>query len=77
MKKDLQAIARVLREEETDYLELSNSLKKYKELVYTISNFQPDAQSERDNINFENGMALGATWAAMCLDDMMRTKLFV
>ncbi len=77
MKKELKQIGTVLSKNEIDFKEISDAVKQYKALVYKASNIDIESESQRTNIDFENGMALGTIWAAMCLDDMMRTKLFI
>lgn len=77
MKNELKQIGTVLRKNEIDYKEISDTIKQYKALVYKASSIDFKSENQRKNIDFGNGMALGTTWAAMCMDDMMRTKLFV
>lgn len=72
----LKAITAVFLEEETDYLKLSAAVKEYKSLLTEISEMEDD-DAGRKNIYFDNGKALGAAWAAMCVDDLMRTKRFI
>jgi len=73
----LQDIAPAILSEDIDYFELSNALKSYKELLLEISNLEYETEENRDNIALPHGLAIGPTWAARCLDDMMRTKKFV
>lgn len=75
--KRLQEIAPAILNEELDYLELSNALKSYKELLLEISSLEMDGEANRDNIMLNHGLAIGPAWAARCLDDIMRTKRFV
>ena len=72
---DLLNIADVLRKETLDFKELSESINKFQEIVSSIHSFRKDEAIE--SLHFENGMALGTSWAAMCLKDCMRTKMFV
>lgn len=76
-KKRLRAITEVFLSEELDYLELSTAIKNYKEFVSELSIFKLEDEEARKNLFFENGVAIGTTWAAMCIDDMMRTKRFI
>ncbi len=60
-----------------DYYALSNATKAYKELLLSIVNEELDTLEKREDIHFNNGKALGTFWAAMCLDDIMRTRQFI
>lgn len=73
----LNEIAPVILNEEIDYLELSNAIKSYRELLLEISNLEFETEENRDNIALTHGLAIGPAWAARCLDDMIRTKKFV
>lgn len=73
----LKKIATIFLEEEIDFSSLSNAISEYKTLLAALSNINLDADEARTNIHFENGKALGTTWAAMCVDDLIRTKRFI
>ena len=36
-----------------------------------------DNKEGRKDIEYENGKALGTFWAALCLDDLVRTRQFI
>jgi hypothetical protein len=72
----LKQITAVFLEKKTDYQKLSAAVKDYKKLLITLAELE-DNDAARENIHFENGKALGTTWAAMCIDDLMRTRQFV
>ena len=73
----IKNIAEVLLKEETDFFELSKVIHDYEELLLDLSSLNMENDTSRSDIYFENGKALGTTWAAMCIRDMMRTKIFV
>jgi hypothetical protein len=73
----LKEIGVVLRKEETDFLELSTIIKRYKSFVLELANVEMDTPEAREDIYSNNGKAVGTVWAAFCLDDMIRTKMFV
>ena len=73
----LKQIADVLQRENLDFDELKVALDDYKTIVYGVSSLEFEDDALRNDIHSENGMALGTAWAAMCLDDGMRTKMFV
>jgi predicted RNA methylase len=75
--KRLEKVAFVLRKEKTDYLELAQAIQDYENLVFELSTIEIDNESNRNDIHFENGKALGTTWAALCIRDLLRTKTFI
>lgn len=81
MKKTIQSrlheIASILRKEDLDYSEVAAAINQYQDIVLNINSFDIESHELRNDIYFENGKALGTSWAAMCLQDGMRTKMFV
>lgn len=75
--QQLRTIASILRKEETDFKELTQTLKEYEALVLEVSRLNMEGESNRKNIHFEDGKAIGSTWAAHCIRDLLRTKTFV
>jgi predicted RNA methylase len=75
--KKLSEIAAVLRKDETDFSLLKEAIEEFNQLVRQASGIELDTWENRANIYDITGMALGTTWAAMCLKDILRTKLFV
>lgn len=76
LKQRIKTIADVFLEEEHDFLKISKAKNDYKEILNEFSNLDLEGEA-RNDLHFESGVAIGTTWAAMCLDDMLRTKLFV
>ena len=64
-------------EDHIDYLKLSNTSKEYKAVLEEFCDQNMDIEEGRSDIMFDNGKALGTFWAALCLDDMMRTRQFI
>ncbi|MQP52196.1 MULTISPECIES: hypothetical protein [unclassified Flavobacterium] len=64
-------------EDNIDYLKLINASKEYKNLLNRISGQELDTENGRSDIFFDNGKALGALWAANCIDDIIRTRQFI
>jgi hypothetical protein len=61
-----------------DYQELFKVTKEYYDFLVEVTGLDPDAEENRSNRKyFDNGYAIGLTWAAMCVKDIMRTKKFV
>ena len=73
----LQQIGKTFLKEQNDYLELTQTVNNYKKIVEELAPININDESNRDDIYFSNGKALGTAWAAMCLDDFLRTKIFI
>jgi len=74
--KRLNNIRTILLREEIDYLQLTNCIKDYRNLLESLTQIDLNKAENRTNVNID-GVAIGTTWAALCLDDIMRTKLFI
>ena len=77
MRQQLREIADVFRNEPIDYLELKEAIDSYKHLMEKVSRINVSDDTLRNDIHSDTGMALGTSWAAMCLDDVIRTRTFV
>ncbi|WP_130735125.1 hypothetical protein [Flavobacterium sp. J27] len=75
--ESLQQIGSVFKKDQNDFLELSNTIASYKKIVTELTTLDLDSEANKESIHFNNGKALGTTWAAMCIDDLLRTKLFI
>ena len=75
--KDFTEIAKVLIDEEVNYLTLKSNLDDYKSKLIEITRLNIENDDHRENMHFSSGKAIGTTWAAMCIDDLLRTKRFV
>ena len=75
----LQSITnRLLDAGKYDYQGLFNLSKEYYDFLVEVINLDPEAEQNRSNRKyFDNGYAIGLTWAAMCIKDIMRTKKIV
>ena len=76
-KKELLRITSQFFEDSLDYSKLSSALKEYKNLLLDISNESINKEEHRNNVQLENGIAIGTLWAANCLDDLVRTHKFI
>ncbi|MEQ3498149.1 hypothetical protein ABMY20_00155 [Tenacibaculum sp. SSH1-16] len=74
LKKELLHITSKFFDETSNY---SSSLKDYKQLLFRISNEAINHEEHRNNVQLENGVAIGTLWAANCLDDLERTLKFI
>ena len=73
----LRKIAEVILADELDYQLLLNTMEEYKTLLLELSTIELEDIANRKNIQFENGVAIGTTWAARCVDDIIRTRQFI
>lgn len=60
-----------------DYKKLSDASKNYKALLQQLSGSDLNTENGRAEIYTENGKAIGSLWAALCLDDIIRTRQFI
>lgn len=60
-----------------DYSKLSSASKEYKCILNELCEQDMNAEVGRNDIELDNGKALGTFWAALCLDDLLRTRKFI
>ncbi|WP_143473394.1 SAM-dependent methyltransferase [Flavilitoribacter nigricans] len=77
MKARFQEVAKVLLEEPEDLGTAWRACNLYKELLLELSELDLETEAARYNIALAQGMALGSTWAAYCLNDFLRTRRFI
>lgn len=77
MEEKLKRISAILLREDEDIAAVWNACKDYKSLLLDIASLELSGNAERTNLPLKNGEALGTTWAAYCLDDILRTKRFI
>lgn len=73
----LTHIAQILCGDETDYALLRQTLQDYRSLLTDLTDLDPAAPSAKQDVALSTGKAIGTSWAALCIDDLMRTKRFV
>lgn len=73
----LAQITEVILEEAIDYGRLSEALKKLKALFTEACGLDMSSDEYKKDIYHSTGKAIGTEWAAMCIDDLMRTKRFI
>ena len=56
---------------------LTDTLERYRDLLLTASGLELGDDASLEPRNTGRGMAIGATWAALCIDDQLRTHRFV
>lgn len=73
----LATITATLLDEQTGSDRLTTTLEDYRELLLAASGLELGGHGSMDGIRTHGGIAIGTTWAALCLDDAWRTKRFV
>ncbi len=76
-QETLQKIVEVFTEPSVDYSQLSKAIEQLRALYLNLSKVDLNNDENRKDIHSSNGKAIGTTWAALCVDDMVRTKKFI
>ena len=63
--------------DEIHYGALWKKLQDFKSLLLELTELDLEEQGNRGDLQFENGIALSTTFAALCVVDIMRTRQFV
>lgn len=77
MKDELKKIGDAFLESPEDPGAVWRTCRRYKDLLMELTFLDLDGEQERTNLGLEKGIALGPAWAALCLDDFLRTKRFI
>lgn len=75
--KIVEDLNREVLSEEIDFLNLKNSLEAYKNMLLNVSDLDLNDERNRADLQFGNGIALCTSFAAMCIDDLVRTRQFI
>ncbi|WP_116126598.1 hypothetical protein [Lewinella sp. IMCC34183] len=73
----LASITDVLLDDATGPDLLRDTIDIYRDLLLTASGIDLGGEESIDHFDTGTGVAIGATWAALCIDDLVRTKRFV
>ncbi len=76
-REQLLQIASVYLDENLDYRQLTDATQSYKKLLETVSGTDLNTDTGRKHVSNTSGIAIGTYWAALCLDDFMRTRQFI
>lgn len=76
-QEELISITSEFLKDNFDDYKLQNAAKEYKTLLNELSDQDFDNENGRNDIHFDNGKALGTLWAALCIDDIIRTRQFM
>jgi len=77
IQKEIIQVTSEYFEDNLDYQKLSKASKEYKSILEEVCNQNMDVDEGRNDIEFNNGKALGTFWAALCLEDLLRTRQFI
>ncbi len=73
----LRHITAILLNPEDDYVQLTKAIDDLYSLFLSTSRLEVDDTENRDDVYLSKGKAIGTTWAAMCVKELMRTKYFL
>ena len=73
----LRHITEVLLHTEDDYSQLTKAIDDLYSLFLSTSRLEVDDTENRDDVYLSKGKAIGTTWAAMCVKELLRTKYFL
>lgn len=75
--KNLENLTTEILSDKINYQALKEVLEDYKELLLKLSELDVNKETNKEDIHFKNGIALGTTWAAFCITDLIRTRQFM
>jgi len=75
--QEMARITDVLLDDDTGASLLAETLDHYRDILLTASAIDLGGAVEMDCVHTGAGVAIGTTWAALCIDDQLRTKRFV
>ncbi len=76
-KDELQQLTKILLKPEDQYDELFKVIDDLYKLFLTASGLETDTNQNREHIYLSNGKAIGPSWAAICVKEILRTKRFI
>ena len=69
--------SRILDADKYAYGELFAACDELYKTLLQLTGIDTEENSNREHLSLESGNAIGLTWAAMCIKDLMRTKRFM
>jgi predicted RNA methylase len=70
-------VLRILETAHDAYGELFEACNDLYESLLNLIGINAEQENYRQNLSLDSGKAIGLTWAAMCIKDIMRTKKFM
>ncbi len=77
IQKELIRITSEYFQDNIDYRKLAIASKEYKDLLNEVCEQNINVENGKNDLEFENGKAIGTFWAASCIDDLIRTRQFI
>ncbi|MDP4092233.1 MAG: hypothetical protein Q8920_02635 [Bacillota bacterium] len=74
---ELKRLAEIIIESDLDYGRLKNATDDLYRFFLNISDFEENTDDNRSDIYLPSGKAIGPVWAAMCIKEIMRTRVFL
>lgn len=76
-REELKRITAAYLNDTINYVDLMTTTTELKSLLKNITGSDLNTDEGREHITCDNGIAIGTYWAALCIDDFMRTRQFV
>ena len=73
----LSEITDVILNDELDIQTYKKALDDLKNLLFGVSGLNFNAKINEQNIQLDNGQAIGPKWAGLCMEDVLRTQRFM
>lgn len=73
----IEALMDELLQEEIHYVNLQKKLYDFRDVLLNITHLDLNDLEDRKDLQFDNGIALCTTFAALCIQDVMRTRQFI
>ena len=75
----IEKVTKELLTERIEFNSLTSAIDEYKSVLLEASELKlnSDLTEDLDDIQFENGIAIGTTWAALCVQELIRTRQFI
>ncbi len=74
---NIHQVTQVLIAEELDFAKLQQAVVAYRNFLTQEDHLIGLTEEFRMDIELDSGKAIGTAWAALCIDDLVRTKRFV
>lgn len=76
-RKELKHIAEILVKDEIDFYDIKQATDNLYNLFLELVDFDINNETRDSDVYLSSGKAIAPYWAAMCINDFMRTKKFI
>ncbi len=76
-KAQLKNITSRILSSETSFIELKDTLDEFKRFLTQVTELNLEASVFSENVHLKEGKAIATKWAAMCVEDLIRTQRFI